>query len=543
MLFRVLLFHALILSLVLEVCGQFRNYTEQYKELMAKNKGDLLEELSSLPDVNYFFHPSRAFQFKDSYKFDFPFVEEFRIGIIVDPCKYNSYNCCMNTFGSPEYGSLKRNGLEDIRVFKWHVLASDSDIQSNSRLVYEDGTEVPGSASRAPDDESYLDLQCDGLAKPLPRCLGKNYAQRRSTLRQACVDNNQTVNAIAGCFSPDGEKLPQCMAVAYTSNAFIPQCNNVTDPSHCGTWLEIHQLQGSPYQLESAKISEVLINQSTVSGYYTTTIPLTWFQNENTTLCSYTESFIRVGSNVFVNNPGVPRCCCPKPFKPATRVGGFFCPIGATGRGHFAGYHTSIQDILNVEPILLQFPFCPSGLDDIDKLWCGLYDEPNRRHYTRECSPVYQSILNEETKGSPVVDSWTSTDLVGDHYIGKCPYYDSCALPGENATTKKTECYEPDFQFTFLGYYGRVVAVDRLQNPAVISVTFNDGRTSYDFKETDLKLEKKSMYEIWWVVRTQNQFIVQKRKGFNVTVPRCTYDSTNDRYFPYAKLLNGVPQD
>jgi hypothetical protein len=72
---------------------------------MTRNKDTLLEELSSLPDTNFYFHPSRAYPFSDGYSFDFPSVDDFRIGIIVDPCKYNSPDCCMNTFGTPEYGT------------------------------------------------------------------------------------------------------------------------------------------------------------------------------------------------------------------------------------------------------------------------------------------------------------------------------------------------------------------------------------------------------------------------------------------------------
>lgn len=35
--------------------------------------------------------------------------------------------------------------------------------------------------------------------------------------------------------------------------------------------------------------------------------------------------------------------------------------------------------------------------------------------------------------------------------------------------------------------------------------------------------------EIWWVVRSRSGFTVQKRKGFNVTNPPCTFDATNNR--------------
>lgn len=408
---------------------------------------------------------------------------------------------------------------------------------------------VPATASRAPDDELYIDLECKTVGVPYARCLGKNYAAKRSSLRQACVDNNQTVNSMSGCYTAEGVYEENCLAVAYTSNAFIPQCSDAGTPNHCGTYLEIHQSQGSPYQVETDKIAEKEIETFKVSGYYTTTIPLTWMGDGNTTLCSYTEAFIRIGSIVYIIdflNADVPVCCCPKPFKPATRVGSFSCPLGATGDGAFASFYKTLQDVLVVDPIMLEYPFCPSGLEEEDKMWCSVYDRFNLRHYTRECSPVYQRVLpdNEQTtlgsSGTTLAFSktWTSQDLDGTEYDGKCPYFESCAT-----TLDAGKCKGGDRQFTFGGHVGRVVKYDTSQNPPIVHVTFNDGRTSYQFEEPMVRLERKSMYEMWWVLRTENEFIVQKRKGFNVTNPACSYDTTNDRYFPYARLYNGIPQD
>ena len=51
-------------------------------------------------------------------------------------------------------------------------------------------------------------------------------------------------------------------------------------------------------------------------------------------------------------------------------------------------------------------------------------------------------------------------------------------------------------------------------------------------------------YEIWWTLRTPSELVVQKRKGFNVTEPLCSFDTVNNRYFPYAILDDsGEPLD
>jgi hypothetical protein len=126
-------------------------------------------------------------------------------------------------------------------------------------------------------------------------------------------------------------------------------------------------------------------------------------------------------------------------------------------------------------------------------MWCSAYDEENRRHYTRACGPVFQTNSFDDDSLSKKVRSWTSIDLEGFEYDGKCPYYDSCSLTLDNGL-----CKFSDYVFSFEGYVGRVVNVDTSQQPNIVSVTFNDGRTSYNFLITMLKLEPKSMYGTYY---------------------------------------------
>ena len=171
-------------------------------------------------------------------------------------------------------------------------------------------------------------------------------------------------------------------------------------------------------------------------------------------------------------------------------------------------------------------------------MMCAAYDGYDKIFYTRECADVVQSV-----DGDP--DSHTSEDLFGVEYAGVCEYYKSCARTTEiDPATDAGKCKGQDLPYTFIGRTGRVVRRDDTKDPPEIYVTFNDGRTNYRFTEEMLKLEiGKSMYEVWWVVRTRSDFVVQKRKGFNVSSPQCTFDKTNNRYFPYAELVDGVPKD
>ena len=80
---------------------------------------------------------------------------------------------------------------------------------------------------------------------PYSYCLGKRYAQRPSSFEPACVDHNQSLNTLSGCYTIDGEFREKCMQVAYTQNAFIPICGaEFADNEHCGVWLEIHIRDG-----------------------------------------------------------------------------------------------------------------------------------------------------------------------------------------------------------------------------------------------------------------------------------------------------------
>lgn len=47
-------------------------------------------------------------------------------------------------------------------------------------------------------------------------------------------------------------------------------------------------------------------------------------------------------------------------------------------------------------------------------------------------------------------------------------------------------------------------------------------------------------YEVWWVLRTRYNFIVQRRSPFTVVAPTCDWDGDNNRYQPYATLGSTV---
>lgn len=91
--------------------------------------------------------------------------------------------------------------------------------------------------------------------------------------------------------------------------------------------------------------------------------------NASKVLCSYTESVYRIGSLVYVR-PTAPVCCCPQPYQSTTRIGSFQCPIGADGVGAFASKYQSLADVLSVDSLLLNYPFCPIDLSYNQDRYC-----------------------------------------------------------------------------------------------------------------------------------------------------------------------------
>lgn len=90
----------------------------------------LIGEIQSHPDVNLYYYPERGLIPSTSYVYDYPLSADYRIGILIDPCRYNAYNCCMNVYGSSEYHALLTSGLEAERVFKYIVLANETEVTS-----------------------------------------------------------------------------------------------------------------------------------------------------------------------------------------------------------------------------------------------------------------------------------------------------------------------------------------------------------------------------------------------------------------------------
>lgn len=79
--------------------AQYARNTPLFKETLAIRQKKLEGEIKSHPDVQYTFFPERRLVPNDDYKFSFPSIEDYRIGIIVDPVIL--YATLLNMYRSP----------------------------------------------------------------------------------------------------------------------------------------------------------------------------------------------------------------------------------------------------------------------------------------------------------------------------------------------------------------------------------------------------------------------------------------------------------
>jgi len=232
-----------------------------------------------------------------------------------------------------------------------------------------------------------------------------------------------------------------------------------------------------------------------------------------------------------------PLCCCPPKYNRITRKGSLFCPTKAfTDDGPFADSH--VQEKLELDEARKLYPLCPKQDEDKDAIVCSM----EFGEYGGIDSEVLEAlsgsarlthVTNCEYSKSSENGVLSSVHLQG-NYPFMCPLGDtfaSCAGASNNG-----QCSGNDLPFSFRGRIGKVVRVPKNEQDAY-EVSFNDGRTVYDFPQHHLQIQiPPSNYELWFVQRNRFEKILQKRKGFKVFWPLCTFDLVNDRYFPFAQL-------
>jgi hypothetical protein len=486
----------------------------KFAEELAAREAELTEELEDGKYVSAKFHPEHSYANTNNYTFAFPRASDYSIGLLIDPCKGNKYDCCVRAYGAPEYPMLLDPDTTRERVVPKLVHAPPGQILSKVNIIDQDGIAISAMNSRFADDEVVVDSACVQNNVPYTACVDFMQRQQRSRLVPPCMDNNETVSGTASCYDSSGNASSHCMAVALSQTALSVVCGGkLAEDPHCGTFLEVHLAAPNEYMSVEAVLAERRITTRNITGYITSTISTTWQGNASRVLCAYELDDRLVGSMVLVT-ADAPRCCMPALFNQATMQGAFMCPVfSKQGAGPFAAAPTTVAQRLAFEKAVKQYPYCPYTEPDEDVCMESVWSAEWGRHYTRKCA---------DTSGS---------------YPAQCPYFSTMGMPAYDALNRTyADCSGSDEAFSFVGRVGRVVSVPEDLVRGQFGVTFNDGRTTYYFRDEHLVLELDYNYELWWVQRTRSKFIVQKRKPFTVTEPRCTFDTVNNQYYPFAVI-------
>ena len=532
-----------------------RNPTEITKRL---GENELSNQITSHPDVVNDYFPDVEFESKyNTYRISYPDPEDYVIGILVNPCGVNGtqnsndnsiplgYDCCMNRYGRGEYGYKKYHEsyhnreipMNKLEIFNRRITADVNEPLHNIVLVDEKGDEILYESSRRADDHTMIDESCVGLRDPHTNCIRDRLRAEVSPFTPSCWDHNQTVDSTQNCYTPGGVKQSKCMQISYAQNSFIHVCGGkLAHDERCGTFIEIHVPNGSPYDNEETVIAERKILSRETSGMTTTTVPLTYKNNSDRVLCSYIETKIRIGSMVRITEDSI-QCCCPASYNKMTKLGSYFCPLQSNGeRGPFANKIDSVIEHLNRDEQQSSHPYCHDLGEEEDTLLCSKevvsqykLDREMRSLVVGKGSLFYTQ--NCQTLHFASNGRFTSPDLHGE-YDKMCKIGD--AFQGCGGTDGN--CVGMDHKLSFRGKMGKVSRLPSKENETY-GVTFNDGRTEYAFPVHHIELQGlEANYELWFVQRNRFEKILQKKKGFRVVWPRCTYDLANDQYLPFAVL-------
>ncbi|KAL3758469.1 hypothetical protein ACHAWU_004312 [Discostella pseudostelligera] len=409
------------------------------------------------------------------------------------------YDCCMERYGRGEYGFRPGTRNRFSNGYSNGIPISPDEPLHNVDLVDEFGNELEFQYSRRANDILYIDESCVGLRDPHMACISDRFAASASKMRPPCWDNNQTVDSTLACFTPIGNKRSNCMQIAFSQNAYIFGCGGkFANDDSCGTYLEIHKPNGSPYDDEATILSDSKITVSATNGMLTTTIPLTYKGDPKRILCSYDEVDIRVGSMVRVHSDA-PTCCCPPWLSPlrTSKIGAFFCPKRQWSKdgGPFAPALSSLEEEYMDDRFQRSFPWCPAlDAEDQDFIMCTQervfaddveMSDPSR-YFVHPCTTL------EEVDGG----GYTSADVSG-IYNNRCPYgvaFKGCGL----GLSPNHGCHMKDHRFSFKDEIGKVF---RVSDDKKYGVSFNDGRSLYWFDRNELEfLKPDGSYEVWWTV-------------------------------------------
>ena len=520
------------------VNAQYRSDTKMYKATIIEGMDTLVDHLEHLPDLVDTYDPiSKQIQ-TEFYQVSLPKSEDYKLSIIVDPCKGQVDEiCCDNKYGSPEYPRyIEPDWSYPYRISARYTM-DDTYIMDNIQMVTEDGVKLEKRNYRRADDSVSIDEECEDYGVPYEACSGYRKRQTKFNFDPICKDNNQSVNALNSCWIKDpitGQAVQNeyCLQLAYAQTAYAFMCgNDFAEDDRCGTYIEVHLPTGSNYFTREYKINEKRIDQRNSSGYITTYISTEFNAisedpkaGPKQVLCNFFEQEIRINQTVIILDNSE-RCCCP--------LVTYQCPKFEYNEGYTAAAVETLEQKLYLADNYEVEPYCYDWPSDKDYIMCEDQDTESGRMYYFQCDKVNTTSFNTTSTNQ----NYTSDDLDYKAYKGTCSFFEECAAALFD-TDSSYHCGGTDQIFSFIGMTGTVVSVPDPKLPkkdGLYGVTFNNNRTIYYFGWDQVAQDASDHnYELWWVQRTRSNYIVQQKKAFKVSEPPCTYDNLRNEYLPYA---------
>lgn len=233
------------------------------------------------------------------YQFERPPIDDkgradYRMQVIIDPCRAYPPTCCDGIFGAPEFRNDPTDMDESPKTSDGNVKSpltsrlpdpanafdesctTDADNLNPSRvpLINYLPSELPNGVEIITDEEPPLLPGEDGS-----RCIAYKGAILPFPQFPRCWDYNTSVDSTKNCEGIGGT-APNCLMVGYSCTGYITECGSTYQLNgRCGTFLEIHKPD------DNEVLSEVQVSGGMHTGFRLTALPLNWKKDPNRLLC------------------------------------------------------------------------------------------------------------------------------------------------------------------------------------------------------------------------------------------------------------------
>jgi hypothetical protein len=221
--------------------------------------------------------------------------QDYRIGIILDPCRNRKFDCCVDVYGAPEYYdpttdtlyneerhliNAKNSRLADMIK---EITTKDNECYMNITTRNYDRRNL----IRLPDGNitysyAYDDRTCDApMISKYPWSMYPACWDFNMSVTSARFTSDFTPPDFQYCMDTNGASHRSCVTIGFTQTTFVVSCRNKEDSDwDCGTFVELH------FPFDERLLAEQKLPGSYPSGYKVINMPLTYFGNPDRVVCA-----------------------------------------------------------------------------------------------------------------------------------------------------------------------------------------------------------------------------------------------------------------